>query len=42
MSALEAPVPGARLGRTAKGEPAWFVPDPKRQGKYLQIENDEQ
>jgi glutamate-1-semialdehyde aminotransferase len=42
MSALEAPLPGARLGRTAKGEPAWFVPDPERQGKYLMIENDEQ
>jgi glutamate-1-semialdehyde aminotransferase len=42
MSALEAPLPGARLGRTTKGEPAWFVPDPERQGKYLMIENDEQ
>ncbi len=42
MSALEAPLPGARLGRTAKGEPAWFVPDPERQGKYLMIENEEQ
>jgi hypothetical protein len=28
--AMEPPVPGARIGRTPKGEPAWFVPDPKR------------
>ncbi len=32
------PVPGARLGRTPKGDAAWFVPDPQRQGKYLMIE----
>ncbi|MFO1460889.1 MAG: aminotransferase class III-fold pyridoxal phosphate-dependent enzyme [Verrucomicrobiota bacterium] len=31
------PVPGARLGRTPKGEPAWFVPDPQRAGKYLMV-----
>ncbi|MBL9172937.1 MAG: aminotransferase class III-fold pyridoxal phosphate-dependent enzyme, partial [Verrucomicrobiales bacterium] len=31
------PVPGARLGRTPKGEPAWFVPDPNRAGKYLMV-----
>lgn len=41
ISAMEAPVPGARLGRTPKGEPAWFVPDPKRAGKYLMVETDE-
>jgi amino acid adenylation domain-containing protein len=41
MSALEAPLPGARLGRSAKGEPAWFIPDPDRAGKYLQIDIDE-
>jgi len=29
------------MGRTPKGEPAWFVPDPKRQGKYLMVELDE-
>ncbi|MCB9183926.1 MAG: amino acid adenylation domain-containing protein [Flavobacteriales bacterium] len=41
ISATEPPVAGARLGRTPKGEPAWFVPDPKRQGKYLMVELDE-
>ncbi|MCB0770680.1 MAG: amino acid adenylation domain-containing protein [Flavobacteriales bacterium] len=38
ISAMEPPVPGARIGRTAKGEPAWFVPDELRKGKYLQLE----
>jgi len=32
------PVPGARLGRDASGRPAWFVPDPARPGRYLQVE----
>lgn len=41
ISAMEPPVPGARIGRTAKGEPAWFVPDPKRSGKYLMVVTDE-
>jgi acyl transferase domain-containing protein/glutamate-1-semialdehyde aminotransferase len=41
ISAMEAPVPGARLGRTPKGEPAWFVPDPQRTGRYLMVETDE-
>ncbi|MBL7964596.1 MAG: amino acid adenylation domain-containing protein [Flavobacteriales bacterium] len=41
ISAMEPPVSGARLGRTPKGEPAWFIPDPKRQGRYLMIETDE-
>jgi acyl transferase domain-containing protein len=31
------PVPGARLGRDAQGNPGWFVPDPNRPGKYLQV-----
>ncbi|HJQ63743.1 MAG TPA: aminotransferase class III-fold pyridoxal phosphate-dependent enzyme [Burkholderiales bacterium] len=31
------PVPGARKGRDASGRSAWFVPDPARAGKYLQI-----
>lgn len=35
--AEEAPVPGARLGRTPEGEPAWFVPDPEREGKYMML-----
>src|SRR5436190_4414170 len=42
ISAMEPPVPGARLGRTPKGDPAWFVPDPARSGKYLMLESDEQ
>jgi len=29
------PVPGARLGKNKDGSPAWFVPDPKRPGKFL-------
>ena len=41
IRAMEPPVPGARIGRTAKGEPAWFVPDPKRTGKYIMVEQDE-
>ncbi len=41
IKASEPPVPGARLGRTPKGEPAWFVADPQRQGKYLMIGTDE-
>ncbi len=32
-----APQPGARLGKDREGKPAWFVPDPARPGKYLQI-----
>jgi hypothetical protein len=31
------PVPGARLGKDAKGNPAWFVIDPDHPGKFLQI-----
>ncbi|MBN1866414.1 amino acid adenylation domain-containing protein [Candidatus Sumerlaeota bacterium] len=33
----EPPVPGARLGRDPQGNPAWFVPDPDRPGKYLRV-----
>ena len=32
------PLPGARKGRDASGKSAWFVPDPQRSGKYLQVE----
>ncbi len=32
------PAPGARLGRDRAGNPAWFVPNPEKPGKYLQIE----
>jgi acyl transferase domain-containing protein len=31
------PRPGARLGKDREGKPAWFVPDPERPGKYLQV-----
>lgn len=33
-------VAGARLGRDERGQPAWFVPDPDRPGKYLKVEVD--
>ncbi|MDN5870700.1 MAG: aminotransferase class III-fold pyridoxal phosphate-dependent enzyme [Nitrococcus sp.] len=32
------PQPGARIGRDVSGNPAWFIPDPQRSGRYLQIE----
>ena len=31
------PIAGARLGRDARGDRAWFVPDPERPGKFLQL-----
>ncbi|HTS44297.1 MAG TPA: amino acid adenylation domain-containing protein [Puia sp.] len=31
------PVPGARLGRDKDGNPAWFITDPNRPGKYMQV-----
>jgi glutamate-1-semialdehyde aminotransferase/acyl carrier protein len=31
------PVPGARKGRDASGRNAWFVTDPNRPGKHLQV-----
>jgi amino acid adenylation domain-containing protein len=31
------PHPGARIGRDPLGNPAWFIPDPERSGKYLQV-----
>ncbi len=36
-SAEEPPIAGARLGRDAAGSKAWFVPDPDRPGKFLQV-----
>jgi len=33
------PPSGARKGRDAAGNAAWFVPDPSRPGKYLQIKD---
>jgi glutamate-1-semialdehyde aminotransferase len=35
--ASKPPAPGARLGRDKEGNPAWFVPDPDRAGKYLPV-----
>lgn len=37
MDADFPPVPGARLGRDALGNPAWFISDPNQPGKYLQL-----
>jgi glutamate-1-semialdehyde aminotransferase/acyl carrier protein len=31
------PIAGARLGRDPQGNKAWFVPDPDRPGKFLQL-----
>jgi amino acid adenylation domain-containing protein len=31
------PIPGAKLGRDQHGNPAWFVPNEKQPGKFLQI-----
>lgn len=31
------PLPGARRGRDPSGREAWFIPDPDRPGKYLQV-----
>jgi hypothetical protein len=31
------PVPGAKLGRDPQGNPAWFIADPQRPGKYLRV-----
>jgi amino acid adenylation domain-containing protein len=31
------PQPGAKLGKDRAGNPAWFVTDPQRDGKHLQI-----
>src|SRR5258707_4816545 len=38
QSALDMPpVPGARMGKDVKGNDAWFVPDPSRPGKHMQV-----
>lgn len=31
------PVPGAKLGKDQNGNPAWFVADPERPGKFLMV-----
>jgi amino acid adenylation domain-containing protein len=37
-SASRPPVEGARLGRDKAGNPAWFIPDEKRPGKFKKVE----
>ncbi|WP_084684610.1 hybrid non-ribosomal peptide synthetase/type I polyketide synthase [Maribacter forsetii] len=32
------PVPGARLGRDEKGQPAWYVADASQEGGYMKID----
>jgi acyl transferase domain-containing protein/glutamate-1-semialdehyde aminotransferase len=34
---VQPPLPNARLGRDPQGNPAWYIPDPDRSGKYLQV-----
>jgi amino acid adenylation domain-containing protein len=31
------PVPGARLGKDADGNPCWFISDPQRPGKFMKV-----
>jgi len=31
------PLPGARLGRNAEGQPAWYIEDKEHTGKYLEV-----
>ena len=31
------PVPGARLGRDADGNPAWYVASPDKPGQYVKV-----
>ncbi|MDI1235347.1 MAG: amino acid adenylation domain-containing protein [bacterium] len=37
LSAMNPPVPGAKLGRDRNGDPAWFISDPNQPGKFLQL-----
>ena len=37
MDARYPVVPGARLGRSPDGEPAWYVPHPEHAGRYLKV-----
>ncbi len=32
------PAPGARLGRDQDGNPAWFLPNPDKPGKFMRLE----
>ena len=38
FDAAHPPVPNARLGRDKDGQPAWFIPDPPAQGKFIKIQ----
>jgi amino acid adenylation domain-containing protein len=38
FDATKPPVSGARLGRDADGNPAWFVPHPETPGKFMKVE----
>ncbi|GAA0717915.1 amino acid adenylation domain-containing protein [Dokdonella soli] len=38
FDAAKPPLPGARLGKDADGNPAWFVPNPDAPGKYRRID----
>jgi len=33
----EPPVPGARRGKRPDGREGWFLPDPDRPGRYLEV-----
>ena len=37
LDADKPPVTGARLGKDAQGNPAWFVPNPDAPGKFMRI-----
>ncbi|AMM24058.1 type I polyketide synthase [Variovorax sp. PAMC 28711] len=38
FDAAHPPVPNARLGRDRDGTPAWFVPDPTANGKFVKLQ----
>ncbi len=38
FDASRPPMPGARLGRDADGNPAWFAANPNAPGKYVKVE----
>jgi hypothetical protein len=37
FDATKPPVFGARLGKDAEGNPAWFVPNPDAPGKFMRV-----
>jgi amino acid adenylation domain-containing protein len=37
LDADKPPVVGARLGKDAEGNPAWFVPNPEAPGKFMRV-----